>query len=480
MKRSNIDIIPVSERSKVIRQSCSCLMECDRADSDKDDERCHEKCTCHPDKDTTSVEQGKNSEHVLPKKGRKKFSHPHIGTKEMEKIKHLFTQWIKEYHGGSFNVKENEEKMSKSETLKEERVGFISKMLKNYQYFRQKEKTLRLLQQQQNELTNQQQRLEDLLTKQEDVLSRKGSTHDTVFTPSPVTSGLRRLHKDDVNITITTSNTTQAPPTTAAQNAIINQQTLNEIETIKKQIAEIRNQQDFLSKQQAELAVQLGKEEALFEEARQLIKLAINQNQAAGAAAGAVSPTPTDPQTQSDYESELTPEAPPSNMGAVRDSSLLGQLQRLLSRLAFKDDRNVQEGNSDDGEQMMFFQDSQEDQSNRLQNANSAYTKDADIPVEIDRSDLNDQGLRNSLFERNSIGNGDREDDNDNSFAMDSDDNGDDSLPAYSMLEKKTLHPRDVIASSQKTSKMLKKDKSDGHGNKTKNHVDDTHHQGSV
>ena len=78
-------------------------------------------------------------------------------------------------------------------------------MLKNYQYFRQKEKTLRLIEQEQEDLSNQQQHLEDLLTKQEDVLTTKGSIHENGATPGLAKTEQHHLHKDDVNISITTS-----------------------------------------------------------------------------------------------------------------------------------------------------------------------------------------------------------------------------------------------------------------------------------
>ena len=468
VKRSDIGIIPISERSKVIRQSCSCLMECDGSASLEDSERCHEKCTCHQDKDASSLsELEKGSEHVHTKKGRKKFSRPHFGTKEMDKIKHLFTKWIKEYNGGGHETKANVKKMGKSKTLKDERVSFISTMLKNYQYFRQKEKTLRLLQQQQDELTNQQQHLENLLTKQEGVISKTGSVYDTVATLSPAKSGPHHSHADDINITITTTNTTQPPPTTKATNVsavFLNQQTLNDIEGIKKQITDIRGQQDFLAKQQSQLAVQLAKEQALFEQARQLIALVVKQNQAAAAAAAATdnaASTSTSPQTQSDYEGELNPEEPPPKVEAVRDSGLLDKLQSLLSRLVFSED---------DGQQMMFVPNNQEDQSNRIENGNSLYAKNADIdqvpgnmmykvPVEIDRSDLN---------ERNGIDNSESEDDNDNAFTMDRGDSDDDTGPNF-VVEKKTLHPHDETTNPHKTSSKTKYRLSD-QTNKTNNH----------
>ena len=452
-------------------------MECDGSASVEDSERCHEKCTCHQDKDGSSMELGKGSQHVHTRKRHKKFSHPHIGRKEMDNLKHLFTKWIKEYNGGERGTNENEEKASKSETLRDERVSFINKMLKNYQYFRRKENTLKLLQQQQDDLVNQQQHLENLLTKQEEVLTRTGSAHDNVETVNPEKSRLHHSHADDVNITITTTNTTQAPPTTTAPNVssgLLNQQALNDIEAIKKQIAEIRGQQDFLSKQQSQLSIQLAKEQALFEQARQLIQLVIKQNQGAADAAS----SPAVPPTQSDYEGDLKPEEPQMK---IEDSSLLDKLQSVLSKLVFSEGRNAQDGNSDDGQQTLFLHDNQEDQANQMLNENSEYAKNADIeqepstaykvPVEIDRSDLNDQGPRNALIGRNGIDNSDRDDDNDNAFAMDRSENDDDNGPDYEVMEKKTLHSYDTAANSSfhKTDEMFKNDKHNDQANKTKN-----------
>ena len=72
-KRSNIEVTPVEDRSKVIRQSCSCLMDCDGAVLDEDNQKCHEKCTCHPDENSTTLEQDKISDHVDSKKKEKLF-----------------------------------------------------------------------------------------------------------------------------------------------------------------------------------------------------------------------------------------------------------------------------------------------------------------------------------------------------------------------------------------------------------------------
>lgn len=470
VKRSDTEIIPVSERSKVVRQSCSCVMECDGSASVEDNQKCHEKCTCHKDTDASTAGPGKDSKNKHSRKGRKKFSRPHIGKSEMDKMKHLFTKWLKEYNGIRHEEKPHEQKMSKSETLKDGRVGFISKMLKNYQYFRQKEKALRFLQQQQNELVGQQQHLEDLLTKQENVLSWTGSPHDKVPKLNQTKSGPRHTTADDVNITITTTNTTKAPPITTAPNvgaASLNQQTLAEIEGIKTQIAEIRSQQEFLSKQQIQLADQLEAERALFEEARKLIHLVVEQNKGrGGGAAPAAANTPTNIPKESQFEDALNPEALPSNIEAVRDSSLLKKLQSVLSRLVFSGNTNQPEEYGDDGQQMMFLQNDLEDEAN--QNGNSEFAKKAGIdpevrnpmykvPVEIDRSDVNAEGPKNYLFGRNSFDNADEDG---NAFVMD-----DDPGPDFAVMEKKTLHPHDLLKDSHNMSERLKKS---GPNHKTK------------
>lgn len=451
-KRSNIEVTPVGDRSKVVRQSCSCLMDCDGAVLDEDNQKCHEKCTCHPDENPTTLEQDKNSDHVDSKKKRKAFSRPHIGSNEMEKIKHLFTKWIREYNGGVQRGEKNEEHTSKNKPLRDQRVSFISKMLKNYQYFRQKEKTLRLIEQEQEDLSNQQQHLEDLLTKQEVVLTTKGSIHEKSATLGLAKTEQHHLHKDDVNISITTSNATQAPPTTTAPaNVAINQQTLSEIENIKKQIEEIRQQQVALSQQQTQLAVQLKEEQAIYEQAKAIIQFVLKQT--LGAANTAATKVP---ETQSDYENELSPEAPEaSNEESVQPSTYFGQLQRLLSKLMFKNDENSQEGNANDDEQYVFFQNSQEGQSNR-RNENSVYAKDAGIPVEIDRSDLNDQGLQNSLLGRDSADRSVSEDDIEGAFLLEKGDDEEGIAPDYAVMEKKTLRPSDLITDSRKTTKEIK------------------------
>ena len=434
-------------------------MECD-GPSVEDSGKCHEKCTCHPDnKDTSSVETHKSTAHLDDKKGRKKYSHPKIGPKEMNKINHLFTTWMKEEYSGGVHKKTH-----KGKTLKDERVRFIHKMLNNYQYFRGKEKALMLLQEQQDDLKDQQQHLENLLDKQKDALSSKtGSTHDSVYT-TPKHSGSRHSH-DDVNITITTSNTTQAPPTTQAP---LNQQTGIEIEAIKKQIAEIQKEQGFLSTQQAQLTVQLtelSNEQAPFQQARQLITLLLKQKQ------GAATAPPTLPPTQSDYGDEVNAEAVPNGQ-SVQTSGLLNQLQNVLSKLVFTEDGNTMPGNTNDGQQMMFLQRNQGDQSNRMQNENSmvygqnevtdqAPSNMYNIPVEMDRSDLNDQGQTNSLFGRNYVDN-DSEDDNEMmpSFAMDRGDSDGETQPEFAMMEKKTLHYPNSQVNSPKKGEILKKDKS--------------------
>lgn len=445
-------------------------MECTGEDSGK----CHEKCACHPDKDdkdASSVDANKITAHLHTKKGRKKSAHPHIGSKEMNKIKHLFTKWMKEYSP------EGHKATPKSQTLKDERVNFISKMLNNYQHFRRKEKALMLLQAQQDELKDQQEHLENLLTKQEEALSKTGITHDAVATPSPVKTGRNHSHGDDVNITITTANTTQAPPTTPAPvnqqtPAPVNQQTSIEIELIKKQIDEIQKQQEFLGKQQSELAVQVAKEQGLFEQARQLIMLLLKQKQGGEAASPTVAPT-----QQSDYESEFNTEALP-NREPVQSSALLNQLQNVLSKLVFTEDGNTLQGNPNEGQQMMYLQRNQDDQSNE----NSMFAKNDqapsnmmyNVPVEIDRNDLNDLGQRNSLFGRNDV-DSNSDDDNENMpFSMDPDDSDDQTEPEYTVMEKKTLHANNVQVKSNRKGGVSKKDMPNGHTKKHKSHVGST------
>ena len=436
-----------------------------------DSGKCHEKCTCHPDKDdkdTSSVDANKITAHPLHgRKGRKKLAHPHLGSKEMNKIKHLFTKWIKEYSP------EGHKATPKGQTLKDERVNFIDKMLNNYQHFRRKEKALMLLQAQQNELKDQQEHLENLLTKEEKAISKTGSTHDSVATPSPVTTGRHHSHKDDVNITISTANATQAPPTTQAP---LNQQTSTDIELIKKQIAEIQKQQSFLGKQQAELAVQVAKEQALFEQARQLIMLLLKQEQGGEAASPSAAPT------QSDYGGELTAEALP-NGEPVQSSALLNQLQNVLSKLVFTEDGNALQGSPDEGQQMMYVQRNQEDQSSEMQNENSVYEKNDqapantiyNVPIEVDRNDLNNLGQRNSLFGRNDV-DSTSEDDNENMpFAMaDPDYSDDETEPEYTVMEKKTLHATNLQVKSNKKGRVSKKDNRSGDTKKHKNHVGST------
>ena len=411
-------------------------MECDGQDNGK----CHEKCTCHADNgDTPKVDANKISAHLHNKKGQKKLLHPHIGSKEMNKIKRLFTKWMKEYGVEGHKAKQ------KSQTLKDERVNFIDKMLSNYQHFRRKEKSLKLLQEQQDELRDQQEHLENLLTREEEAITKTGTAHDAVATPSPFKTGRNHSHSDDVNITITTSNATQAPPTTSQPP--VNQQTIVDIELIKKQIAEIQTQQSFLAKQQTDLAAQVSKEQALFEQARQLIMLLLKQHQGAGNLLP-TPPTPsapTGPGTQSDYGGELNAEALPNGQ-PVQASGLLNQLQNVLSKLVFTEDGNTLQGSPGDGEQMMYLQGNQGDQlSNGMENEN--YEKNEinnqapgnmmyNVPVEIDRNDLNNLGQRNSLFGTNDE-NSDSEDGNDNIPFNDSDDS---TEPEYAVMEKKTLH----------------------------------------
>ena len=461
--------MPSLDRPKVNRESCNCLMECDGQDNGK----CHEKCTCHPDnRDASKVDAKKITARRQDKKRKKKFSHPHIGSKEMNKIKRLFTKWMKEYSGDGHKAKE------KGQTLKDERVNFIDKMLNNYQHFRRKENALKLLQEQQDELKDQQEHLERLLTREEEAMTKTGTTHNAVAKPSSVRAGLNHSHNDDVNITITTSNTTKAPPTTSQPP--VSQQTIIDIELIKKQIAEIQIQQSFLSKQQTELAAQVSKEEALFEQARQLIMLLLKKNEEAGNLPP-TAPTPTAPEaagTQAeDYGGEFNSEVL-ANREPVQASGLLNQLQNVLSKLVFTEDGKTIQDSPGDGEQMMYFQGNQEDQlSNGMQNEN--YEKNEinnqapgnvmyNVPVEFDRNDLNDLSQRNSLFGRNDV-NGDSEEDNDNTPFNDSDD---DTEQEYAVMEKKTLHATKSRANSDSKGEIPKKDTRKGQTKKhIKNHV---------
>lgn len=426
-------------------------MECDGQDNGK----CHEKCTCHPDNgDAPMVDTKKVTTRLQNKRGHKKFSHPHIGSKEMNKMKRLFTKWMKEYGVDGHKAKQ------KGQTLKDERVNFIDKMLNNYQHFRRKENALKLLQEQQDELKDQQEHLEKLLTREEEAMAKTGTTHAAVATPSPLRTGLNRSHKDDVNISITTSNTTQAPPTTSKPQ--VNQQTIIDIELIKKQIAEIQTQQSYLTKQQTDLASEVSKEQALFEQARQLIMLLLKKNQGAGNPSP-TAPTPiepTDAGIHSDYGGELNSEALP-NGEPFQGSGLLNQLQNVLSKLVFTEDGNALRDSPRDSQQMMYLQGNQDDQlSNGMQNEN--YGKNEiinqapgnmmyNVPVEIDRNDLNDLGQRNSLFERNDVNN---EDDSDNAPLNDSDD---ESEPEYAVMEKKTLHATNSRATLDRKGRVPKK-----------------------
>lgn len=426
-------------------------MECDGQDNGK----CHEKCTCHPDNgDAPMVDTKKVTTRLQNKRGHKKFSHPHIGSKEMNKMKRLFTKWMKEYGVDGHKAKQ------KGQTLKDERVNFIDKMLNNYQHFRRKENALKLLQEQQDELKDQQEHLEKLLTREEEAMAKTGTTHAAVATPSPLRTGLNRSHKDDVNISITTSNTTQAPPTTSKPP--VNQQTIIDIELIKKQIAEIQTQQSYLTKQQTDLAAEVSKEQALFEQARQLIMLLLKKNQGAGNPSP-TAPTPiepTDAGIHSDYGGELNSEALP-NGEPFQGSGLLNQLQNVLSKLVFTEDGNALRDSPRDSQQMMYLQGNQDDQlSKGMQNEN--YGKNEiinqapgnmmyNVPVEIDRNDLNDLGQRNSLFERNDVNN---EDDSDNAPLNDSDD---ESEPEYAVMEKKTLHATNSRATLDRKGRVPKK-----------------------
>ena len=457
--------MPSLERPKVNRESCNCLMECDGQDNGK----CHEKCTCHPD-NRPKVDAKKITARLQDKKGHKKFSHPHIGPKEMSKIKRLFTKWIKEYSVDGHKTGQT------GQTLKDERVNFIDKMLNNYQHFRRKETALKLLQEQQDELKDQQEHLENLLNREEEAMAKTGDTHAAVATPSPVRTGLNHSHRDDVNISITTSNATKAPPTTSKPP--VNLQTIIDVELIKKQIAEIQTQQRFLTRQQTDLVAQVSEEQALFKQARQLILLLLKKNQGAGnLSPTAPTPTeliaPTGAGTHSDYGGELNSEAFP-NGEPVQGSGLLSQLQNVLSKLVFTEDGNTLQQSPGDGEQMMYLQGNQDDQlSNGMQNENyqkNEITNQApdnimfNVPVGIDRNDLNDLGQRNFLFGRNDV-NSVSEDDSDNIPVNDSDE---DTEPEYAVMEKKTLHRTNSRANSDRKRRIPKKDI---HKSPTKKHI---------
>lgn len=431
---------------------------------------CHEKCTCHPDdNDALSVARKPIYPHTQIKKPRKKFLHPHIGHKEMNRIQDLFSKWIHEYGDGFKKVT----KVGK--TIKDERFKFFNNMMRNYQHLRGKEKALRLLEEEQSELRNQQEHLQNLLTKQEKALTRT-ATHNEVATPSAMKYGRKRPHGDDVNITITTSNTTQAPPTTQAP---LNQYTLLEIEGIKKQISEIQVQYQNLSIKQTQLAADLEKEQALFEQARQLIALLVKQNQ------GVTNSSPATSQTQSDFGGVSNDEEL-RNGGPAQGSELLNRLQNVLSQLLLTDDGTALQN---DGRQLMLLQQNQDqDQFEGIKNGNSINDKSEDayqepnnmmysIPVEIDRNDLNSQEQRNSLFERNEIGDDGENDDEYMPFVMDRDYSDEEIEPESTTLEKKTLISPNSNVNTRKTSRRSKKYKSklkekDKSSGQTKKHRD--------
>ena len=297
----------------------------------------------------------------------------------MEKIRKLFTKWLKEYSSGKHLT-------AKKKSLKAERLKFIEKMLKNYEYFRKKQKTLVTLQQQQDDLKREQKRLEALLKMQQKSLFKGSKNHGIILIPEPVKVGPDSLSADDVNITITTSNTTKAPAKPPNANGQQANQTLNDIQEIKKQIVELQNQQTFLSTQQAQLALQLAKEQVLFAQARQLIQLLLKQKQENSAN------IPTLSQMQSDGVEEK-PHSPQN-----RDPNILKRLQNVLSRLVFTDDENTNRGDDDsnnendndnddnDDRQITVMPENQVVQSNGMETVNSLYVKP------------NDMGDGNSMF----------------------------------------------------------------------------------
>ena len=133
-------------------------------------------------------------------------------------------------------------------------------------------------------------------------------------------------------------------------------------------------------------------------------------------------------------------------------------------------------------------QNQDQDQFEGIKNGNSINDKSEDayqesnnmmysIPVEIDRSDLNSQEQRNSLFERNEIGDDGENDDEYMPFVMDRDYSDEEIEPESATLEKKTLISPNSNVNTRKTSRRSKKYKSklkekDKSSGQTKKHRD--------
>ena len=410
-------------------------MECDGTGSDEDNGSCHEECMCHRDKDASKVKT-----ETEQKRKRKKFSQPHIGEREMNNIKSLFTDWLK-VNNIPRKAKPDKHKMSNNQTLNERRFGFITKMFKNYQYFRQKQRALRHLQRQQDELGEQQKHLEILLNKQEHLLSSASGSSNR--SPKLAKFG---PHADDVNITITTGNTSgHEPPIKATSNvneSQLNQQTLKEVNNIKAEIAEIRRQQDFLSRQQSQLAVQLAKEQAFFAKVLQLIQLIMAKNQNADFAAENIRPQPVS------QDLDNSEEMASNKAGTKAGSAMLQNVQAKLSKLVFRDD-SLPDRNDGEGQPMMFLKNDQDDEFNRNERPvlqkNEEIITDPDtsilrVPAEIHRSDLNYPGLRNFVLGRDGLDERGMQFDGGLDFEKE---DGDEEEPGPGILvmEKKTLHP---------------------------------------
>ena len=447
-------------------------MECDGT-GDNDNGKCQEECTCHHDDDASNKRYGNGTDikQMKQRKGKtRKFFHPQIGQREMEKMKHLFTTWLKEYRK-SQKAKPGKHIVSHIEPLKDTRVSFITKMLKNYQYFREKQRALRLLQEQQDELGKQQKHLEKLLTKQEFVLPSENGANDHPFKPNSAKSRPPHPHADDINITITAPNTSGQEPlkqTTASNvnTSQINQLTSFEVLAIKAEIAEIRKQQEFLSKQQSLLAIELAKEKSFFSGMQQLIQLILKQNQnAVDTTQSSSTPNPflKQPFSQDVVNSDETPLKMAETTNA--NSGMLGKLQAELSRLVFRGDGATEENDGDNQPIMLLKSNEQDDQISA--NVNPLLQKNANISPEpssnmlrdtgeVDNAGFDDQGLRNFFLGRTLIDDAGMEGGNDLAFDKDGDE--DEPGPGILVMEKKTLHPYDMRPNSYKTKNILRKD----------------------
>ena len=440
-------------------------MECDGTGDDQNG-KCQEECSCHHDKDALN-ERYRNGTDVKQRKGKTRgFFHPHIGQREMEKMKHLFLNWLKEYHNKSQKAKLGKHIVSQVEPLKDTRVSFFAKMLKNYQYFREKQRALRLLQEQQDELGKQQKHLEKLLTTQKFVLSSDKGANGHSFKPNLAKSRPHHPHADDINITITAPNIsgqkqlkqTKAPNVNTSQ---IVQPTTSEVQAIKTEIAEIRQQQEFLTKQQSLIAIELAKEKSFFAGMQQLIQSIVKQNQNdVDTTQSNSTPNPFFKQhvTQDKANSNETP----LNMAetANADSDMLGR----LSKLVFRGDGS-EESDGDNQAIMLLKGNEQDDQISA--NVNPLLQKNADIsPVpssdmlrdtgEVDNAGFDNQGLRNFFLGRTLIEDTGMEGVND--LAFDKEDGDEDEPgPGILVMEKKTLHPYDMRPNSEKAKNVLRK-----------------------